>query len=91
MEIILASSSPRRKKLLGTIAHNFTCIPSDFDESFLKKKISNPEELAKRLAECKANDVFNKVYPKNNSFVIISGDTLVSFKGKVLGKPNRQK
>lgn len=87
MEIILASSSPRRKKLLGTIANNFTCIPSNFDEDCLKKKISNPEELAKSLAEAKANDVFSKIYLKNNSFAVISGDTLVSFKGKILGKP----
>lgn len=87
MEIILASTSPRRKDLLSTIAHNFTCIPSNFDEKSLKSRISNPEELVKRLAESKANRVFAKVYNKNNSFSIISGDTLVSFKGKILGKP----
>lgn len=87
MEIILASTSPRRKELLKTIANNFTCIPSNFDENSLKNQISNPEELSKRLAEYKANDVFSRVYPKSNSFVIISGDTLVSFKGKILGKP----
>lgn len=87
MEIILASTSPRRKELLKTIANNFTCIPSDFDEDSLRNKISNPEELSKRLAEYKANDVFSRVYPKSNSFVIISGDTLVAFKGKLLGKP----
>ena len=88
MEIILASTSPRRKQLLSTIANNFTCIPSNFDETSLKGKITNPEELSKRLAEDKATDVFSRVYAKtNSSFVIISGDTLVSFKGKILGKP----
>lgn len=93
MEIILASSSPRRKELLSTIANNFTCISSDFDENSLKNKILNPAELCKKLAECKANDVFFKVYSKSNStnsFVIISGDTLVSFKGKILGKPKNR-
>ena len=32
MELILASSSPRRKQLLSTIISNFDIIPSDIDE-----------------------------------------------------------
>lgn len=88
MEIILASSSPRRKQLLGKIVNDFSVIPSTFDENTIKKVEKDPEVLVKRLAEAKAFDVFNRLYKKDDKeFTVIGSDTLVYFNNKVLGKP----
>jgi len=39
MEIILASRSPRRKKLLKKVIKNFKVIPSNVDEKNIEEKI----------------------------------------------------
>ena len=95
MEIILASSSPRRKELLSKIVKNYRIIPSSFDEEKLKSSIKDPEELVKELSYGKATEVLEKVSAneKNNmdEFVIIAADTIVYFDGNVLGKPKDEK
>lgn len=88
MEIILASSSPRRQQLLGKIVNDFSVIPSNFDENKIKDKETNPEQLVKKLAEAKAFDVFNKLYKKDDKeFTVIGSDTVVYYNNKILGKP----
>ena len=51
MQIVLASSSQYREQLLTSLELKFYVIPSNYDESRLKKIISNPKQLVKRLAE----------------------------------------
>lgn len=88
MEIILASSSPRRQQLLGKIVNDFSTIPSNIDENKIKDVEKNPENLVKRLSEAKAFDVFNRLYKKDDKeFTVIGSDTVVSFNNKILGKP----
>ena len=88
MEIILASTSPRRQQLIRKIVSNFTTIPSNFDETQLKETEHNPEKLVKKLAEGKALDVFNRFYKKDDKeFTVVGADTIVYFNGKILGKP----
>lgn len=79
--IVLASSSPRRKKLLESI--HVPCIvdPSTFDESTISH--SNPYELVQILARKKARDVAKR---HKNSF-IIGADTIVVYKNTQFGKP----
>lgn len=48
MEIILASSSPRRQQLLGKIVNDFSVIPSNFDENKIKEIENDPEKLVKK-------------------------------------------
>lgn len=80
--------SPRRCDLLKKLTPDFEILVSDFDEDTIKSSENNPIELVKKLSLAKANDIFNKVqYANNLPFVIIGSDTLVSFKGKILGKP----
>lgn len=85
-KIILASSSPRRKKILEDLNLDFEVIPSDYDESlestdFEYKKI---EELAYQ----KAKSVFDSLFPfTSNHFLILSADTVVILDKKILGKP----
>lgn len=83
--IILASSSPRRKKLLKTIYRSFRVIPSQFDESKLKAK--SPEGFAVKAAIAKAEDVALK----RKNALVIGADTIVVLGKNILGKPKNRK
>ncbi|MBT2688096.1 septum formation inhibitor Maf [Bacillus sp. ISL-47] len=80
--LILASSSPRRKELLKNLHLTFEVSSSDVDESFDPRL--TPDEIVKELAFRKAFAVFEK-HP--DAFVIGS-DTVVVKDGNVLGKPS---
>ena len=80
LKIVLASQSPRRKKLLEQLGLVFEVIPSTTEENFTT---SNPEEIVTSLASQKAEDVARKV---SNSLVIGS-DTIVAQNNHILGKP----
>lgn len=79
--IILASRSPRRRKLLEASGLNFDIIPSNFDERLDDSK--DIETVAIELSLGKAREVAEK-YPE--AFVIGS-DTIVGAYGKQLEKP----
>ena len=82
--IILASQSPRRKHLLTGMDITFEVIvKDDIDESFpvTLSKIEIPEYLA--IQKAKAYSELTK--KKNN--LIITSDTIVWLKDKVIGKP----
>ena len=81
MKVILASSSPRRKKLLQRLDYPFDIILPDVDESILAP--DNPEEYCIALAEMKANDI-SQHYPHA---LVIGADTIVVIKGQILNKP----
>jgi septum formation protein len=80
-QIILASTSPRRKQLLQQAGIEFTVVPSNFEEDMTLPLA--PSELVKQLALGKANEVAEK-YP---DAIVIGADTIVVLKNQVLGKP----
>lgn len=80
-QIILASSSPRRKEILGLVGIECTIIPSNKEE-IITKEI--PEEVVTELALMKARDVAEKV---KEPAIIIGADTIVAHNQKILGKP----
>lgn len=81
-EIILASSSPRKKELLQQlIGDNFTIIESDYEENNNLNLL--PDQLVKTLALGKARDVAKKAA----NGIIIAADCLVFYNGEALGKP----
>ncbi len=79
--IILASSSPRRAKLLSDAGIEFKVITSDVDEVF--DKTLAPEEIAMYLAKIKAHEVAKK-HPHD---IVIGADTIVVYENQILGKP----
>lgn len=86
-KIILASSSPRRKKILEDMGLDFEIIPSNFEEvlespDFTYEKI---EELAYQKAKAVADELKN--CKDNGARLILSADTVVVLKEKILGKP----
>ncbi|HJV30800.1 MAG TPA: Maf family protein [Bacillales bacterium] len=82
--LILASSSPRRKELLENLHLSFDIFSSDVDESYDPNL--SPAEVVMELADRKARAVFNQ-HP--HAFVIGS-DTIVVLDGKILGKPTNE-
>jgi septum formation protein len=81
-KVILASKSPRRKRLLKRVLQNFSTESSGFTEP-LVGEIDNPIEFVKSLSVGKASTVLKR----NNDSVIISADTVVILGKRILGKP----
>jgi len=81
MIIILASASPRRKKLLQQVNLDFQVHPSSVDESYNPEL--SPDKIVCQLALRKANEVA----PKYPNALVIGADTIVTFKDDILEKP----
>ena len=82
---ILASSSPRRKKILEQIRFEFSVVPSNINEDF--DRGLPPEAFTEHWAREKAKDVA-KDHPQS---LVIGADTVVILDGKILGKPKDNK
>ena len=80
LKIVLASQSPRRKKLLNQLGINFDVIPSHTEEIITT---NIPITIVRELSAQKSLDVSKKV---DNAF-IIGSDTIVVFNNNILGKP----
>jgi len=88
-EIILASSSPRRRELLRQIGVEFKVIPAEIEEDNGNEKGKSPIEVVKNNALLKAQKVAEMV--SNSNSLIISADTIVVLDGKIIGKPKDEK
>ena len=81
--LCLASSSPRRRELLGALGLDFAVEPVDIDESRLAEE--TPRQMVLRLASSKA------CAAKVASWrYVIGADTAVILDGAVLGKPQHR-
>jgi septum formation protein len=83
LPIVLASASPRRKKLMEQIGLGFDIIVSNFNEDGHPTDL-NPPDYAMRLAYFKAMDVVEKI---SEPSIIIGADTIVVLDGEILNKP----
>ena len=81
-KIILASNSPRRKKILTDLGLNFEVIPSNYEEKLETDTFSY--DLIEDLATQKACDVVRRV---GNDEIVLGADTVVVLHNKILGKP----
>ena len=80
--LILASASPRRRQLMSDAGYEFTVVPPEVDESAFDAEKADPIEYAKRLALAKAKSVA----PKHPDSFVIGADTIVDFRGRIIGK-----
>lgn len=93
MDIILASSSPRRKELLEMCGLKFKTISSTINEDAIAKKIYDKYnelssfEKADKLTYNLAFEKANSVFKKNKNSVVIGSDTIVVSENSILGKP----
>lgn len=88
MNIILASTSSYRKSLIEKLGIPFSCIAPLINEDSLKMSLTSqslsPSETAEKLSYEKGLSVFKEYKDKA---LVISGDQLVCFENKILGKP----
>ncbi|GFK92746.1 Septum formation protein Maf [Fundidesulfovibrio magnetotacticus] len=84
-DIVLASASPRRKELLGSLGIAYRVIPSLVDEPD-PDPAETPGGYALRMARLKARDV---AWGHPGSYVL-GADTVVAVGGHILGKPRDQ-
>ena len=90
-QIILASKSKIRKKILEK--NEIKCIvePSNIDEDSIKdsllKESASPEIISKNLAELKAN----KISQKRNDDLVLGADSVIDLKGKIISKPTSRR
>ena len=85
--IILASKSKVRKKILEIGGILCEVVPSNVDEDSVKEALSkenaSPEIISKNLAELKAN----KVSTKFSNRLVLGADSVIDLGGKVVSKP----
>lgn len=86
-KIILASQSPRRREIMKLVGIDFDVVISDCDENI---EYDGPADMVEKLSYLKAKDVAGKL-PESEEHLVIGSDTIVFFKGEVLGKPKDEK
>ena len=89
-QIILASKSKVRKKILEENQIKFIVEHSNIDEDTIKdsllKEKATPEIISKNLAELKAN----KISQKRNDNLVLCADSVIDLKGKLISKPTNR-
>ncbi len=80
--LVLASSSPRRRELLGLLGVPFEVITPETDEIPLPHE--TPPVFAERAAVEKALWVHSRMSP---DALVVAADTIVVLDGNILGKP----
>ena len=89
-EIILASKSLVRKKILEE--NGIKCIvePSNIDEDLIKESLLKenitPKLISKNLAELKAN----KISQKKNGELVLGADSIIDLNNKIISKPSNR-
>tara|TARA_B100000795_G_scaffold155407_1_gene116559 strand:+ start:155 stop:760 length:606 start_codon:yes stop_codon:yes gene_type:complete len=86
-EIILASKSTVRKKILENNKIMCRVEPSNVDEDSIKKSLlkekATPAMISKNLAELKANKISQKIIGK----LVLGADSVIDMNGKIISKP----
>jgi septum formation protein len=86
-ELLLASASPFRRKMLEAAGVPFRVVPAEVDESALKRSLAGkvaPEGLAEALAAAKAEAVSGK-FPAD---LVIGADQVLALGDETFGKPH---
>jgi len=85
-DLVLASASPQRLKLLAQLGLSPEIMPADVDETPLPSEL--PSDYVKRLALAKAEKVFRQCEEDGRASVAVLGaDTTVVCADTILGKP----
>jgi len=86
-EIVLASKSGVRKKILEDNKIKCKVEPSNVDEASVKESLlrekASPEIISKNLAELKAN----KISQKRMGELVLGADSVIDLNGKIISKP----
>lgn len=84
-QLVLASASPARKRLLESLGLLVSIQPSYFDEASIET--ATPEQLVQTLAHAKAAKVAAEVTMSGQPTLVLGCDSVLVLKGQVHGKP----
>ena len=88
-KIVLASASPRRRELLSQVGITFEVKPASGEERITSTEPSKVvEELSFQKAMFIAHALEKEQADDLADILIIGADTIVSYEGKILGKPS---
>ena len=82
--LVLASTSPRRRELLGLLGLPYEIIPSSYDEEAVDPNTLTPSDYVIQLARGKASEVAARL---DADALVIGADTTVVLDGRYLNKP----
>ena len=82
--LVLASTSPRRRELLGLLGLPFEVVASHYDEELLSPSGLSPDDYVLQLASGKASEVAGRT---DGDALVIGADTTVVLDGRYLNKP----
>ena len=89
-EIILASKSKVRKKILENNKIKCRVEPSNVDEDSVKESLlkekATPTIISKNLAELKANKISQKFINE----IVMGADSVIDLEGEIISKPNNR-
>lgn len=83
MQIVLASNSPRRKKILTDMGLEFKIVPSEYDE-----KMDSDEFSYDKIEDLATQKCLDVVRRSDKNSIVIAADTVVVLHNKILGKPH---
>ena len=88
--IILASRSGVRKKILEQNGINCEVVPANVDEEIIKESLLKEKEttkiISKNLAELKAN----KISEKKTNQLVLGADSVIDLNGEIISKPKNR-
>ena len=88
--IILASKSAVRRKILEENGISCVVEPANIDEDLIKESLLNkgesPQIISKNLAELKANKISNK----KNGKLVLGADSIIDYNGNIISKPSNR-
>lgn len=79
--LVLASASPRRRELLGSLGVDFEIMPAGEEPLPVPEEL--PHDYAQRAAEAKCDEIAARVPGK----WVLAADSVVAVAGEILGKP----
>jgi septum formation protein len=85
IKIILASASPRRKKIFENLGFDFEVL---FPEKHVEEVQGNPIRITVRNSIEKARSVLGRCRSRDYRYLVCGFDTVVYYKNRVFGKPS---
>lgn len=83
VELILASNSPRRKKILSDMGLEYKIVPSNYDE-----KLESDDFTYDKIEDLATQKCLDVVRRSDKNSLVLAADTVVVLHNKILGKPH---
>lgn len=83
VKLILASNSPRRKKIMKDMGLEYEVVPSNYDE-----KLESDEFTYDKIEDIATQKCLDVVRRSDKNSLVFAADTVVVLHNKILGKPH---